>query len=111
MSETKAASTVTKPQARILEVLSKAKGPMTDAMLADKASVARSWITGFVFKACKANRTPSLVEQKLAKPEFLPVDGSERKERAYSITAAGKKLVGRASAAGKSKKAEATAQA
>lgn len=84
---------VTKPQVRMLKALAKAKHPLTDAALASKASVARTWIAGFAFKAGASNTKPSLVEQLLAKPIELDIDG--KRERAYELTAAGRKLAGK----------------
>lgn len=85
----------TKPQLRILGVLAKmpaGKGLVARA-LAEKAEVAQSWITGFVRKACAANTTPSLMEQKLVKGRQVPVDGKAEGEWLYEATADGKKLV------------------
>jgi DNA-binding MarR family transcriptional regulator len=87
-AEPKAKSPLTKPQVRILEALSKSNGMMTAAELAKRAEVAPSWVVGFTFRACKANTTPSLVEQKLAKATEDAEIG-----RCYEITPAGRKML------------------
>lgn len=84
---------LTKPQVRILAALAKAARPMSRAQIAEKAQVAETWVTGFTVRACKANRTPALVEQKLAREVGVEVDG--RKERLVEVTAAGRKALAR----------------
>lgn len=89
---------LSKPQVRILAVLAKLKAPAQAALLADKAGVARTWITGFVHRSGKANATLSLHEQKFVKVVELPLDGTSRKERCYEITSAGRKALDKATA-------------
>lgn len=89
-----ATGTLTKPQVRLLAALAKSGRPMSAEQLSEKASVARTWVTGFVFKACAANRTPALVEQRFARPVEVQLDG--RTERLYEVTAAGRKALARA---------------
>jgi hypothetical protein len=88
-----AEAALTVPQARILRVLADLDaGAWIDGRsLAPEAKVADTWITGFTFKACAANSTPSLCEQGLARAKTRDVDG--REERCYQITAAGRRTV------------------
>ncbi len=86
----KVKSPVTKPQLRILEALAKAGKGLNATTISDKAGVAKTWVTGFVRKACAANTTPSLMEQGLVKGKEVDVDG--HLEWVYEVTAAGRKM-------------------
>lgn len=88
-------SPITKPQARILRALAKLKDgtSLGHAQIAARASVAKSWVSGHTFKACKANTVGSLVEQGFAKAVEADVDG--RTETRAVATASGRKLLDR----------------
>jgi DNA-binding MarR family transcriptional regulator len=83
---------ITRPQERILRVLAKSKEQLSGKLLAERAEIASSWITGFTFKACAANKRPALVEQGLAKAKEVTPEGG-RMERFYEVTPAGRKLL------------------
>ncbi len=79
-----------RPQGRILKALAKSKtGLMSVDQIAEKAEVAKSWVVGYTFKACAANKGPSLAELKLVKEVEVDVDG--KKERLAQLTAPGTK--------------------
>ncbi len=84
-----------KPQLRILGAVAKApENGFTSAQIAVKAKVAASWVTGYTFKACKANTSPSLTEQGLVKENTIDVHGDGKQvERRATITAAGRKVL------------------
>lgn len=85
------------PQQRILKVLADLSPELNldGKSLADEAKIAHTWITGFTYKACAANRGPALCELGLVKAKDVDVDG--RLERRYSITAAGRRIVAKMS--------------
>lgn len=83
------AAGLNKPQVRILQTLAKAKHSMLRGDVAAASKVDLGWITGYLSKACKANKGPSLVERKLARSIEVDVDG--KKEVRFEITAAGRK--------------------
>lgn len=90
-----------KPQVRILQALSKAKGPMNRRQLAEKSAVAESWVIGFTFKACAANTSPALAELGLVKGREIDVEG--RKELCFEITPKGRQAMAKALESAKEK--------
>lgn len=84
------ANGISKPQARILQVLAKSKSPLDRSAIAAKAKVAATWVGGHLLKACAANRGPALAERGLAREVTIDVDG--KKERLYEATAKGRQL-------------------
>lgn len=82
---------ITRPQARILAELCRAKHQLTRKQIAEAAGVALSWITGYTSKACGANVGPSLVERGLAKAVKVEVEEGI-KETGFAPTAAGRKM-------------------
>jgi len=84
-------------QVRILHVLSKAKGAMPRAMLAEKAKITVGWACNFIGPTDLAKR--KVTEERTGFPSLMSlgavkaVRDEELNENQYVITATGKKLL------------------
>lgn len=87
---------LTKPQVRILRAVVKlaphdGKNSLNRARISEKANVAATWVSGFTWKACAANKGPSLAERGLVSVIEVDVDG--RVEKTVRATAAGRRML------------------
>ncbi len=97
MSDQKTVSSVKVlvPQVRILKALAKAKGPMNKALIQEKAAIPQTWVAEYIgtenMVADEVRGAKKLIPAGYVKLVYLDVDGL--KEKAYVLTASGRKFV------------------